>query len=328
MGAQISAPVITGHELWVQDDDDYTTIILIEPDVLIAPLFKKANLLVKDSHLQPYRMIQPNAYVNWFWGRSELTQLVEPQSLLATWLDDAKRLTGLQIDKILALIGDNGITDERYGQMREAGYLNLGPNSTVTDVTPKFPPELLPLIKFLLEELRMLGGFPPIMRGQGEPGVRAGSHANTLMKTASPTLRDRALIVERQCAEHADLTLAIREAKDPQHYWTEANKPQDAEQSRFLLTDLPDDWRVVVDSHSSSPIFADENEQLVFAAFKAQIVDAEYVIDNTNLPNKEGAKTSYRNRVQRQAQERKELLEKYPEVGEKLVTKQLTGGRR
>src|SRR5262249_44632528 len=161
--------------------------------------------------------------------------------LLATWLDDAKRLTGLQIDKILGLIGENTIGDERYGQMREAGYLQLGAGSSIQDLTPSFPSELLPLIKFLLEELRMLGGFPPIMRGQGEPGVRAGSHASTLMKTASPTLRDRALIVERQCSEHADLSLSIREAKDPEHQWIDGSTPQLAEESRFLLTDLPDD---------------------------------------------------------------------------------------
>lgn len=328
MGPQVSAPVVTGHEIWVQDDDDYTTIIMIEPDIIIAPLFKKANLLVKDSKLQPYRMIQPNAYVNWFWGRSELAQLVEPQGLLATWLDDAKRLTGLQIDKILGFAGENSITDERYGAMREAGYVSVGQGTSITDLTPHFPSELLPMIKFLLEELRMLGGFPPIMRGQGEPGVRAGSHANTLMKTASPTLRDRALLVERQCADHADLSLAIREAKDPQHYWTKGDTPQAAEETRFLLTDLPDDWRVVVDSHSSSPIFADENMQLVFESHKRGIVDAEYVIKNTPLPDKESAIAAYAAKVKAQQAQTQQLMQQFPEVGEKLAVKQLSGGKR
>lgn len=327
-GAQVSAPTVKGYELWVQDDTDYTTIIMIEPDIIIAPLYKKANLLVKDSKLQPYRVIQPNMVVNWFWGKSDLINLVEPQGLLATWLDDAKRLTGLQIDKILGLIGDNTITDERYGQMRDAGFISLGQGSSVTDLTPSFPAELLPMIKFLLEELRMLGGFPPIMRGQGEPGVRAGSHADSLMKTASPTLRDRALLVERQCSEHADLSLAIREAKDPDFYWTHGETPQAAEASRFQLADLPPDWRMMVDSHSSSPIFADENEQEVFAAHKLGIVDGEYVINNTRLPDKETAKASFREKQKQSAEQRKELLAKFPEVGEKVAAKMLTGGKR
>lgn len=328
MGPQVSAPTVVGHELWVQDDDDYTTIIMIQPDIIVAPLYKKANLLIKDSKMQPYRIIQPNMTPNWFWGRSELTDLVEPQGLLATWLDDARRLTGLQIDKILAFTGDNSITDERYGQFRDAGYLNLGPNSDVKDVTPKFPAELLPMIKFLLEEIHMLSGFPPIMQGQGEPGVRAGSHANTLMKTASPTLRDRALIVERQCADHADLSLSIREAKDPQHYWTNGSTPEDAEKSRFLISDLPDDWRVTIDSHSSSPIFSDENVQLVAAAQKLGIVDGEYFIDNVPLPNKEAAKTNYRERQKAKAEQMQQLIQKFPEAGEKVAIKSLTGGRR
>ena len=327
MGPQVGAPVVTGHELWVQDDDDYTTIILIEPDIIIAPLLKKANLLVKGSRLQPYRVIQCNAVTNWFWGRSELVDLIEPQGLLSTWLDDARRLTGLQIDKILAFIGENGITDEKYGQMREAGYFNLEQGSSVSDVTPKFPPELLPMIKFLIDEIHTLSGFPPIMQGQGEPGVRAGSHANTLMKTASPTLRDRALIIERQCAEHADLTLSIKEAKDPQYYWTHGDTPGQAEQTKFLLSNMPEDWRVTVDSHSSSPIFADENTQMVFAAQKLGIVDGEYVIDNVNLPNKESAKTSYRQRQQAAQQKQAELLRQFPEAGEKLAVKSITGGK-
>ncbi len=328
MGPQVSAPTVVGHELWVQDDDDYTTIIMIEPDIIVAPLFKKANLLIKDSKMQPYRLIQPNMTPNWFWGRSELTDLIEPQGLLATWLDDARRLTGLQIDKLLAFIGDNTITDERFGQFRDTGYMNLGPNSSVSDITPKFPAELLPMIKFLLEEIHMLSGFPPIMQGQGEPGVRAGSHANTLMKTASPTLRDRALIVERQCADHGDLSLSIREAKDPSYYWTNGSTPEDAEKSRFLIGDLPDDWRVTIDSHSSSPIFSDENVQLVAAAQKLGIVDGEYFIDNVPLPNKEAAKTNYRERQKQKAEQTQQLLKQFPEAGEKIAIKSLTGGRR
>lgn len=328
MGPQVAAPTVNCRELWVQDDDDYTTIIMIEPDIIIAPLFQKANLLIKNSRLQPYRLIQPNEVTNWFWGRSELVDLIEPQGLLSSWCDDAKRLFGMQVDKLLGFIGDTTITDELYAQFRAAGYTNLAQGADVKDLTPKFPPEMLPMIKFLIDEINMLSGFPPIMQGQGEPGVRAGSHANTLMKTASPTLRDRALLVERQCEEHADLTLSIREAKDPHKYWLKADEPvKDVEATSFLLADLPDDWRVTVDSHSSSPIFADENTQLVFAAQKMGVVDGEYVIDNTPLPNKESAKVSLREKQKNQAVQMEALKQQNPEVFEKVAVKQMTGGR-
>jgi hypothetical protein len=311
MGPVVAADVVQMHELWVKDEHDYTTIQLIEPDILIAPLMKRSNLLIKDSRLQPYRLIQPNEVTNWFWGRSELVDMIEPQGLLSAWCDDFRRLVGMQVDKLIGFTGETGITDELYAQFRLVGYLNLGAGADIKDVTPKIPSELLPAIKWLIETVNQLGGFPNIMQGQGEQGVRAGVHASTLLKTASPTLRDRALLVERQCAIMADLTLQIREAKDASHYWIKADQPiKDVEDTKFLLSELPDDWRITVDSHSSSPIFSDENQQLVFGAHARGVVDAEYVIDNTNLPNKEVAKLRLREKEKKQA----ELLAAHPEL--------------
>ena len=338
MGPVIAPDMVEMHELWVKDEDDYTTIQFIEPDILIAPhtmrsgndyvVTKKQNLLIQGSRMQPYRLIQPNIVTNWFWGRSELVNIIEPQMLLAQWCADAKRMLGLQIDKVLAFVGDTGITDERYDQFRAAGYIGMQQGSDVKDLTPKVPPELMPMIKWLLETINWLAGYPPVMQGQGESGVRAQSHADTLVKTGSPQLRDRSLIVERQCARAGDLTLAIMEAKDDQFYFTKADQPvKDVEETKFLLSQLPEDWRVTVDSHSSSPIFSDDNEQRVFAAFKSGIVDGNYVIDNTQLPNKESAKVSLRQREAAKAKQTQELLQSNPELGQKLMEKQLLGGR-
>lgn len=327
MGPSLAVDTAEMHEIWVQDEDDYTTIQLIEPDILIAPRFKKANLLIKDSKLQPYRVIQPNESTNWFWGRSELLDLIEPQALLATWCDDSKRLVGLQIDKLLGFIGETGLTDELYGQFRSAGYTNLPQGAQVTDLTPKFPSELMPMIKFVIEIINTLGGFPNIMQGQGEPGVRAGVHASTLLKTGSPTLRDRALLVERQCAMAADLTMSIREAKDASFYWTKADEPiKDVEETKFILADLPDDWRVTVDSHSSSPIFSDENQQLIMAGLKLGFLDGDYALDNMPYPNKEAAKAKLHEKEKKQAEFMQKMQTEHPEMIPALLKKQ--GGRR
>lgn len=327
MGPQVAAETVQIHELWVQDDEDYTTIILVDPDVLIAPLHRKMNLLGVEEK-QPYTLIQPNEVSNWFWGRSELVDLIEPQALLSVFCDDAKRLTGLQVDKVLAFIGENGLTDEMYGNFRAAGYTNLGPNTKVEDLTPKLPAELLEMIKFQIEQINNLGSFPEIMQGRGEPGVRAGSHADTLMKTAAPTLRDRALIVERQVENAADLTLCIKEAKDATTYHTNADTINDAEKTAFTLAQMPDDWFVSVDSHSSSPIFSNENTQLVIYAQKAGIVDGEYAIDHLSLPDKEGAKIKYRDKQKRQAEMMQKLMDENPDVGNKIAIKAMTGGKR
>jgi hypothetical protein len=237
-------------------------------------------------------------------------------------------LFGLQIDKILFFIGEGAIQDEQYGQMRAAGFGNLPQGADVKDMTPKFPPESQPMLEFIMKIINTLGGFPDIMQGKGEPGVRAGVHASTLLKTGSPTLRDRALLVERQCAVAADLTLQILEAKDPTNYWLKADAPTDVEQTKFKLTDLPDDWRVTVDSHSSSPIFADENAQLIFQAAKMGYVTGDYVLDNMPFPNKEHAKAQLKDKEKQQADFMKKLLESNPAVADKILEKQATGRRR
>jgi hypothetical protein len=231
-----------------------------------------------------------------------------------------KRLIGLQIDKIIAFKGDNTITDEAYAQFRMSGYLNLGQGGGAEDLTPKFPSELLPAIKFMIEMINTLGSFPEIMQGKGEAGVRAGSHAETLMKTASPTLRDRALLTERQCAICADQTMAMMEAKESRKFWVDAKNKED----NFMVTDLPEDWRIMVDSHSSSPIFSDEAQQLIFALRKTGDIDGEYAIDNLPLPNKEAAKAGLRQRKESGEKMQKELFGQLsPEGKDKAIEKML-----
>lgn len=328
MGPVVGAEVVQMHELWVKDDtNDYTTIQLIAPDILIAPLHKKTNLLGVPKTL-PYRLIQPNEVTNWFWGRSELVDLIEPQGLLSQWADDIKRLFGLQIDKILGFIGETGMTDELYGQFRAAGYVNLPQGGDIKDVTPQMPQGALEYLDFVIKVINMVSGFPEIMQGRGEPGVRAGVHANTLLKTGSPTLRDRSLLVERQCAGAADLTFALMEAKDASKYWLKADDPiKDVEETSFTLSELPDGAYVTVDSHSSSPIFSDESAQLIFQAAKMGYVGGEYVIDNLPFPNKTAAKEQLKEKEIRQAEFMKNLMQTQPELANKLLEKQALGKR-
>jgi hypothetical protein len=334
MGPQVAAETITMHELWVQGADDYVTLQLIEPDILVSPpvvenkVLRHSNLLGLLGKQQPYRSIVINETSNWFWGKSEVACMAEPQQFFAGLCDDMRRLIGVQVEKILFFSGENKITDELYGQMRMAGYGSLDPNTKVEDMTPKFPGELLPVIKFVIEQMDINSGFPPIMQGQGEQGVRAGSHAGTLMKTGSPTLRDRALIAERACAVAADLTMEIKEAKDDSTYWTKADTIQDVRQTAFNLTDLPDDWRVTVDSHSSSPIFSDENAQLIMAAHSKGLVQSEYVINNLPFPNREDALAQNKQAAQEKQAMIKQLMAENPEAAEKVLAKTLGGGRR
>lgn len=323
MGPVVAAPTVKFHEIWVKGDDDYITIQMVGSDILVTK-FKNANLLGL-KRKQPYRIIQPNEISNYIWGRSELVDLIEPQGLLSVWCDDLKRLYGLQVDKILAFSGGGGITDEMYGQFRAAGYMSLTEQAKVEDLTPKIPPEALPLLRFVLEIINTIAGFPPVMQGQGDSGVRAGVQLNTLMKTASPTQRDRALLVERQLADAASLSFEIMRAKNAKFYWTDGSSPEKAEDTKFLLAQIPEDYQIIVDSHSSSPIFSDENAQLIFQARKIGDVGAEYMLDNLPFPNKDVAKAQLKQKQEAQAAQQKQMLDAAQQMPVEVQGKILEG---
>lgn len=329
LGPEMGVDVATLHEMWVQDVDDWATIQMIEPDIILTPRpgRKQENLLVGgvNSGLQPYTLIQPNITPGYFWGRSELTDLIAPQAMLTDLADDMMRMHGLQIEKLIAFSGYDGLADEKYDAYRQQGYFNMPAGATVNDITPKFPAESLPLFKALMEIFNIIGGTPDIMQGKGEQGVRAGSHANTLLKTGSPRMRQSSLIVERQCAAAAELTLDIMQAKDPSRYWLHADTLQEVDKDSFLLSDLPEDRRVSVDSHSSSPIFADDHQQLVAFGIKSGFITKDAAIDLLQLPDKELLHAELREQERKQAQEMQKLLQSNPEMAEKLALKKAGG---
>ena len=326
VGPQVNVELVKMYELWVRDREDWVTIQIIEPDVIVAPsqFFKPSNLLISGnthSGLHPYTRICANDVHGYIWGRSELTDLIEPQALIATWADDITRIFGLQIDKILAFTGD-GLTDEQYDAFRGAGYANLGDNGKVEDLTPQMPTDALALLQFAMQQIPALVGTDNILNGQGQPGVRSAEHGELLKQMASPRLRDRSLLIERQCAQAADLRLSIMEAKDARHYWTDGSSVEKMEATRFVLADLPDDRRVAVDSHSSSPVFRTEHSNLIAFGLKSGIVDGEYALDNLDFPNRDEAIRRLKDRQAQQNALVAYLAQKDPEGLEKVLASQ------
>jgi hypothetical protein len=279
---EVSEELIPIYEIWVVDDEkqDYTTLQVIEPDILITR-FKRTNFFVPEYH--PYGMIQPNYMHGNFWGRSEIADLMKLQHLLRDRLDDIKRMMALQYDRRYKFIGGTGPTDEDFDQMKMSGFLAANTGEDWEDITPEMPKEAFTEISEIMSLMDEVSGFQNILSGQGEPGVRAGNHAQTLLKTAAPRLRDRALLVERQCADLADKSLEAMTAKEAgsKAYWTRGD-------DEFLLAQLPEDRRVTVDSHSSSPIYEEDHKDMVAFLLKTGVIDGEDAINLlSNLPRKD-----------------------------------------
>ena len=347
-GAIVKAKVVLMHEVWVWDRDDWATIQIIEPDIIIEPRVKLRNILFSEAGdvgskrrkrrddnandnddgdaRHPYTQIQINRTADNFWGRSEISDLLLPQDFLASTAEDGRRMLQLQVDKILAFTGWEGDMDEVYGNFKRTGWISIpDQNSKIQDVTPPFPAELPRTMDSIMANMERIGGFDNLLSGRGEPGVRAGNQASTMMKAASPRLRDRSLLAERQCSTAADLWLAIREAKDGRLYWADGTNDKSREATQFFLGDIPDDRFVTVDSHSGSPIFADDHAQEGAFALKSGVIGPEDWLEDSTLPNKEVKLERLKQREAQHKQQVDELIKKDPEAAEKLLA---GGGRK
>lgn len=308
MGPDNQLDMVQYHEMYLLDDarGDYTTVLLIEPDVLVSPYFKRENMFSPQRH--PYSIIQANAVPGYFWGRSEIVDLMAPQGLLSTTMDDIKRLMGIQFDKLLAFSGNEGITDEKYNTFRTGGYVDLGPGGSVTDLTPQLPPQSFAFIELIDRQMEEISGFSNILSGRGESGVRSGGQTDMLMRNASPRLRDRSLLIERQCASSADKTLSLLQSKDATVYYPNPESRKSG--NGFILHDLPPDRRVTVDSHSSSPIFKNDHGQLMSLGLKAGYITGESAIEMLPYPKKDTLLL----RLQQKEAAQAKLIQEHPEI--------------
>jgi hypothetical protein len=286
-------------ELWVEDSerDDYTTIRLVG-DVVIDGNLRHRNAMspfdggTKDDPgenplrgEQPFIEICPNPVEGYFWGQSEIMQIAGLQEGLNDAIDDIDRLTKLQAQPPTAFIGFSGMNEQRYkALMVPRGFMaEENPNGKIEKMAPEIPKEIFEKVEKYISWMDDVGGFAPIMMGQGEPGVRAGTHAQTLVRTGSPRMRDRALLVERQCTVAGDLSFKYLQAKDAKVYLSKGKGGGPGE--HFLLAQLPDDYRIAVDSHSGSPVFHEDTTQLAFALAKARAIRPKNLIMLTRPPH-------------------------------------------
>lgn len=306
LAPEVAARLIRMDELWVIDDDrqDYTTIRMVKPDIVVEGRLRRRNLCgIKGEH--PFRKICPNEVSGYFWGLSEIAQIYKLQDLLNDQVKDLTRLTRMKSDPSRALIGFSGMTAEKYKVLkRPGGYVSEeNPTAKIESLAPDIPPELFQAIEKTLQWFDDVAGFMPIMQGQGEPGVRAGAHAQTLARNASPRMRDRALLVERQCVEVGDFSLKLMMDKKATIFDTERKE-------KFMLSQLPDGYRVSVDSHTSSPAFQEDNEKKAFALARAGAIDHADLIMLTHPPHEDSLVLRARQRAEAQA----EMVKKHPEL--------------
>lgn len=261
---RVAASLIRFDEVWVVDDEreDYTTLQRAGP-VLVEGRYKRRNLYgMKGIH--PYVEVCSNPISGYFWGESEPEILSLLQDMLTKRVSDIKSILNVQGKPPKAFIGFTGMTQTKYNAlMKRGGYISAEtPNAKIEDLAPKLPEAAFTDVQEMVAMIDESGGFKPILQGEGESGVRAGNHAQTLLRTSSPELKERALIVERQAEDSGDLVFRLMQQHDAKVFVSDKKE-------QFLLAQLPEDWNVTVDSHSASPAFIEESKQDVILLVKS-----------------------------------------------------------
>ena len=304
------SPTVKFCELWIKDrdrDGDYTTMQVVYPDIIIEGDVTRRNLSRVPGH-SSFIKIQPQITPGYFWGRSLISDVQMLQDVLNKRLRDIKVMWDRNVNAPQVFSGFTSVTEEQYYKIiSEGGFINdPNPNAKASKLVEPPPANYLEELQFLFQLFDEASGFSPIMSGQGEPGVRAGIHAQTLVRTSSPRLIDQAARVERQLAQSGYVALRIMQAMDPLIYTTENGVD-------FTLHDLPGDFQVQVDSHSASPAFAEDNRQVAIALARAGAIDGEDLIHMLHPPGAELLLARLRQRQKKQAQaaqmeERKEMI--------------------
>jgi hypothetical protein len=283
-GKRKIARTVKHCELWIKDErrgGDYTTMQLIYPDILIQGDNTRVNISGIPEH-HPFVKVESDTTPGYFWGRSTIADVQMVQDLINKRLRDLKVMWDRNAAAPYAFSGFTSITEEAYYKLiSEGGFINdPNPNAKASKLTEPPPSGYLEELEFIWRMFDESGGFSPVMTGQGEPGVRAGVHAQTLVRTSSPGLIDPATRIERQLADSGYLCVRLMQNNDPNLYVTETG-------TKFLLEQLPERFQVEVDSHSASPAFAEDSRQIAIALARAQAIDAQDLIEMLHPPNAE-----------------------------------------
>lgn len=355
----VLASLIRVDELWVQNADmnDWTTLQLLG-DEIIEGRYVHRNLFadpydITDTELlkrskssnplagrHPFIEFCPNEVEGYFWGRSELQNVALLQYGLNTRIDGIQKLLRLQEDPPRAFTGGAwNVTQNNYSTLNKKGayFTSENPNAKIQSLAPELPENIWVDKQEYERMFDDLAGFSPILQGRGDQGVRSQAQAETLVRTASPRFKTRALKIERSVEQSGELMLSILRARYPRKVQGWA-KPGDSVHPsapsawwrnifsapaagmnliEFIMADVPAAFRVRVDSHSSSPAFSYEARELAFALANRGAIDSPALIALTHPSHEEQLIAD----AEVAAIQRAQFMAKHPEEAVKQMKK-------
>lgn len=342
-------------ELWVwsSEDDDWRTIQLIG-DVMVSPKERLINAFaddvnadpsLKDEH-NPLRSSHPfiefcaNEMDGYFWGDSEIRLVALLQRQLNMTIDGINHLLRMQEFPPKFFKNISGQAQNAASRLNKPrGYFSdSNPQADVKNLAPEIPAGLWERLHETEAMFDNTGGMRAVLRGEGESGVRAQGHAETLTRNASPRFKDDAIVIERNVENLGGLALDMLKAHVPDKLiaWlmpgeksveaeeipdiAEIGEEPPAEGMKpilFRLSQLSPNTKLTVDAHSSSPIFSQEARELLFELNKRGAVTPEELVQHTNPP---GADSIISSIERRKVESSKQIAALPPEDRVKVMT--------
>ena len=314
---QVEQQMMELMEVWIWDDerDDWATFQLIGDDILLLGRYSIINALAYDPNtrvsspplkgVHPFNTFCSNPVPNYFWGKSEVAQLIMLQEAINSRIVGTNKMLRKQEEPATKFMGSNGVNQTVLSRLNKPGgyYSDSNPNAKVERDITNIPQDIWASLHEYERMFDEMMGLPPIAKGQGDAGVRSGNHAETLIRMFSPRFKDRALLVERAVESFGALTLDLARAHVDRKLiaWV----PEKAAGMEFVtpkaelellippapgmvpvffqFADLPDDVILTVDSHSSSPAFSNEAKSLAFDLLKVGAMSASELVEHVDV---------------------------------------------
>jgi hypothetical protein len=290
--------MIQMRELYVWNDAEttYQVVTMADPYIVIWDRPLKGKMGIEGEI--PFIQICPSPALDYFWGYSEVERLIPLQDLRNDRMDQIRKMLDLQANPSWDLSGYT-VTDEIWQGFQTPGGRIAGdmPNSKATPHQPVIPEDLFREVRELDSMFEEMSGVNNVLSGRGETGVRSSGHASQLAKLGSSRAKKRAMIVEDSLENVATYYLKMIRKFSQKHLRSEPIE-QDDQGEEFIPEQFTNDFIVKVDAHSNSPIFMEDQRELVFACLKAGLIDKEHALDLLDISGKQLLKQVLKRKIE------------------------------
>lgn len=320
--AATDSPTLEIEEIWALDDrtHDFRIFQTIEHDLILSD---RPNDVLPGHH--PFVQMTVDPIDDYFWGYSTVAQLIPLQAWREKRMNQLDRLFARQANPPMVFSGFmGGVSDEKAAAvMRRGGLLanSQTPSAKVDLLTPSINELSFTEIGEIDQMFNETLGLTSALQGISTGGERGGEHAKTVMSAGAGRLTRRMMNVERSVAQGAAILLAMARRYDDTVLVTD-------EGVKFTMAMLPGDASIEVATHSASPLFANQAEQLAAQLMEMGVIDKEDFLDLADPPQAQALKQRLRKREKRQAEQMKQAVDSVPAADRGPLLARLFGGGR